>query len=82
MAAGATEGASKYSRSQVNVLSTAGRLVPKFSRTFAFYVAAITDFYATHSNVSRVPIGAIMSCLQDTPLLTCDQLAKVAAKTP
>lgn len=52
---------------------------PSFSHTFGFYRSAITDFYVTHPKAGKAEIGAVMECLSDKPLFTCDQVAKRAA---
>jgi hypothetical protein len=61
-----------------------GRLVqekmwPNYSRTFAFYSTAITDFYVTRSDATKATVGDVIGCLADHPEYTCDNVEKLAA---
>ena len=38
---------------------------PHFSKTFGFYVDAITDYYKRHRDRATDPIGMVMQCLAD-----------------
>lgn len=50
---------------------------PKFSRTFAFYSEAITDFYASRSaGAGKITVGDILTCLSDHAQYSCDQIEK------
>jgi hypothetical protein len=48
---------------------------PRFSRTFGFYEAGISDFYETHSGAAEATVGMVIGCLADKPQVTCDQVA-------
>lgn len=51
---------------------------PGFSRAEGYYVSAISSFYATHPSAHALGAGAVFGCLQDQPMISCDQLAKWA----
>ena len=41
---------------------------PRFSRTFGYYTAAISDYYARHpSAMSNTTVGKVVGCLADNP---------------
>jgi hypothetical protein len=79
--AGMTFGAAEFAVSAGESASAAQgislKLIPKFSHTIGYYIASISDFYETHPNAQHVTIGAFMACLQDSPRVTCDEVAKM-----
>lgn len=51
---------------------------PKFPQTYAFYEAALTDFYNSHGSVDSVTVGEVVECLAVHPVLSCDDVARSA----
>jgi len=57
---------------------SAQRLIfPSFSeKTIRAYADGINYFYSSHPKNLSVGIGAVLSCIQDIPVRTCDEVAK------
>jgi hypothetical protein len=49
----------------------------RYSHTYGFYRAAVTDFYTTNPGASAARVGEVLGCLADNPILPCDELAKL-----
>ncbi|MBC5827225.1 MAG: hypothetical protein GIW99_06020 [Candidatus Eremiobacteraeota bacterium] len=49
---------------------------PTFSKSVQTYVRDISRFYRGHPAAIRSPMSAVMLCLGDRPLRTCDYLAQ------
>lgn len=61
--------------SETHAFSIVGLLRRRFPHTFGYYMAAITSFYAEHPTASKATIGAVMTCLSESPFLSCSELA-------
>ena len=49
----------------------------RFSKTFGTYQHEIDDFYANYPNAIQLSVGSLLGCLNDNPVITCDELGKL-----
>ena len=65
-----------FSQRDVGVEKVVVRGHVRFTHTFGYYIAAITDFYDTHPNGRNASIGWVLSCLGDNAYHSCNSIAE------